>query len=134
VAVTSIHPVLAAFHATLAGNITSGGSIVPVYNSVRQGTATPYIVLGEVTEVRFDTHDRAGKELTVTLHVWSNYAGDSEGLQILEQVDALLDRSKPVVTGWRTVSVLNDSTQTMAGAGPFRQVVARYRVKVEKEA
>lgn len=130
-AVTSLDALQVAVFTVLNNNIIQGGVTVPVFDHVPQGTGFPYVTIGEATEVRYDTHDRAGKEATLTLHVWSRYAGYKEALEIVGQIDSLLDRTRPTVTGWSVVSVTNDFTQTMTADGITRHVVARYRVKLQ---
>lgn len=132
---TSLNAIQAAISTVLSGSVISGGSVVPVFDHTPRGQAYPYIVIGAATEVRFDTHDRAGKEVTSTIHVWSDQTGYKQALGIVESIDTLLDLTKPTVSGWRTVSVLNEFTETLtSGDGKLRHVVARYRMKVEKEA
>ncbi len=63
----------------------------PVYDNVPQAAPFPYIKLGSWTENRLDTMSKAGKDLTLQVHVFSSYAGGAEAQAILAKVSQLLN-------------------------------------------
>ena len=93
----------------------------------------PYTVIGDDTAVAFDTDDTLGKEITVTLHVWSRYNGSKEAKQILGEIYDLLNRTAPTITGYKVVDLLCEFTQVFRrDNGKLRQGVARYRMTIQK--
>lgn len=92
------------------------------------GKKAAYIVVGDQTEIPDDTHDHAGRQLTATVHVWSEYEGNKETAGIISRITALLDRTTSLVVGteWETVDcVFEFSTIMREDVG--RHGVARYR-------
>ena len=67
----------------------NGGSIVDendqaitgVFDDVPEGTAYPYVVIGEETATNIGTKDKDMHEYTPTLHVWSQYRGMRDVIQ-----------------------------------------------------
>lgn len=103
-----------------------------VVDDVSDGQEYPYVVVGDGTEIPFDTMDRAGKEVAATIHIWSQYAGFKEALEILGIINALLDRRDLAVTGYGTVGMQFSNSQTLRDPdGVTRHVVARYRIIVQ---
>lgn len=66
----ALNPLQAALYARLTAQLA-----VPVYDFVPQGSAFPYVVLGEDTAIPWDTKTADGQEFTCTLHVWAKGAG-----------------------------------------------------------
>jgi uncharacterized protein DUF3168 len=65
-----------------------------VFDDVPQGTRCPYLHLGDIETRDWSTQTRQGHEHIVSLHVWSDYRGRKQALDIIEAVDgALADRS-----------------------------------------
>ncbi|HEX7090640.1 MAG TPA: DUF3168 domain-containing protein [Longimicrobiales bacterium] len=125
--------VQAAIYAALDGQIPGA-----VYDHVPPGTAMPYTVIGELTEVPADTHDRDGAELTATLHVWSAATGTREVNEILAAIDARLHHVQlPAAAGVRIVHTEREMTEIMRDEDittgrPLRHAVVRYRLSVEE--
>ena len=104
-----------------------------VYDRVPDSAAFPYVVIGDVTEVANDTMGRTGRDLTVTVHAWSQYAGNKEILQIADRVDDLLDRWSPTVTGWTAIQMLQEFFETFRDVdGTTRHGVSRYRIHIHQ--
>lgn len=133
-------PVAAAIYSALAADTGPGGLLAAssplvtgVFNSVPAGQAYPYVVIGQGTEQKWHTFDNRGKELTRTIHVWSDYPGDKQALAIADRVEAILDRASLIVSGWRVVSCEEEYREPMDDPdGIRRHVVLRYRLRVEK--
>lgn len=81
-----------AVYAALAasGAITRGGSDVPVYDHVPEGTAKPYVVLESMISAAADYLSNRKDDRLLYLSVWSTYRGQAEVLDIMEQIDAAL--------------------------------------------
>lgn len=62
-----------------------------VFDEVPQGTPFPYLYMGDIETRDWSTQTRRGHEHTIGLHIWSDYHGRKEALNIIEAVDAALD-------------------------------------------
>lgn len=91
----------------------------PVYNHVPQASAFPYVVIGEKTSAPWRGKTDDGQECTITLHVWSNAAGDKECADILVSLYAALDRQEAnvSVTGYTLILLECDFTQVLPDYG-----------------
>ena len=49
-----------------------------VFDDVPEGTAYPYVVIGEETAIPMGAKDVDAHEHTLTIHVWSQYRGRKE--------------------------------------------------------
>lgn len=102
-----------------------------VYDHVPDGAPMPYVVIGDVTEAPNDTMGVTGRDLTVVVHVWSQYQGMKQVKQIADRVDDLLDRWSPTVTGWSAVQMQQEFFETfMDPDGVTRHGVQRYRIHI----
>jgi hypothetical protein len=70
-----------------------------VYDRPPQGSAFPYITLGEAAITDFSTKTSTGTEQILTLHIWSRGGGRKESALIMERVYALLHQASLSVTG-----------------------------------
>ncbi|MGH3933640.1 MAG: DUF3168 domain-containing protein [Pseudonocardiaceae bacterium] len=123
-----------AIYSRLAPDAALAALITGVFDEVPIGAATPYVVIGDVTEDLSEAHDRYGIDATVTVHIWSTYRGYYEAAQILKEVDRLLHRSGLSVSGFTNVSIAQEQHQFMRDPDPdYRHVMARYRIWLEKE-
>lgn len=116
--------------ATLVTTLGAG-----VYDVVPDRAAFPYVTIGEQTEAPNDTMGKTGRDVTITVHIWTR---DSESRSkqpaqlLMNRVDALLDRWALSVSGWNATEMLFDG-----GDGPFRDEdgltihgVRRYRTHI----
>lgn len=74
-----------AVYTALSGNITG-----TVHDEVPPGTAPPYTVIGDVTEVPDDTHTSLGSEETVTIHVFHSAKDSTAVKEVMAEIDVLL--------------------------------------------
>lgn len=120
----------AAMVADLDGNITG-----EVRDHVRQGTMPPYTVVGELTEVPDDLHDRDGGVFTATLHIWSAAGGWKEANGIAAEIDARWHHGSLTISGYNVAGIEREMTATREGVDPvtgdrLRHLIVRYRVTV----
>jgi hypothetical protein len=100
-----------------------------VYDNVPSSATFPYVALGDITEVPSDTMGKTGRDITVTIHIWSRYVGMKQTKEIQNRIDELLDRWAPTVTGWNAVQMLQEFFETMRDPdGITRHGVSRYRI------
>ncbi len=124
-----------AIYSTLtSGTLTdiSGTSITSkVYDDVPEGTAYPYIVIGEETTIPVGAKDTDGHEHTLTFHVWSQYRGRKEIKQIMEQIYTILHNVAISITGATLVNIRHEFERTLLESdGITRHGVIRFRAVV----
>ncbi len=129
----SLEQLQPAIVAKLKGDATLMGMITGVFDHVPQGQAFPYIQVGEATETPRNTFGRKGREATLTIHIYSQYQGFKEGLQIYSKVDDLLDGEPLQLSTFQLVFLQNDGTNTIIGPdGITRQIPVQYRAFVQE--
>lgn len=103
-----------------------------VYDHVPDSAAFPYVVIGDITETAADTMGTTRRDMTVTVHTWSQAAGFKQVKQIQDRVDDLLDRWSPTVTGWTAIQMLQEFFETFRDPdGTTRHGVSRYRIHIQ---
>ena len=121
------------FSALNSGNITDYEStaITGVFDDVPQGTAYPYIVVGEETAIDVSSKDKDIFEHTLTVHVWSQYRGRRDIKVIMKQVHDILHDSSLTVSGGSMVNMRQEfQTTLLEGDGITRHGVIRFRAVV----
>lgn len=95
----------------------------------------PYVVIGNDTAVAWDTDDTLGKDITLTLHVWSRSGGFKETKDILGEIYTLLHRAELTKSGYNIVDCLCEFSEAFVDAdGETRHGVARYRMTIQATA
>jgi len=90
----------------------NAGLSVPVYDSVPQGTAYPYVTIDyQESEMGDFLSSRTDKKM-LYLSVWSDYRGQKEVLQIMGEIDALLHEKNLSLTEGRVVIMQVQSKRT----------------------
>ena len=106
-------------------------SITGVFDDVPEGTAYPYVVIGEETATNIGTKDKDMHEYTQTIHVWSQYRGMRDVKEIMEQIYTLLNDYSITVSGASAISLRHEFQTTLTeGDGLTRHGVMRFRVVV----
>ena len=65
---------------------------IKVGDSFSEEIPLPFIFLGEINQSRLDTKTILGKEVTLTIHVASNFRGKEECFEIVEGIEEILNR------------------------------------------
>jgi len=134
VPVSPLGPIQKAVYDVLAGDATLGGLVSGVFDEVPEGTAYPYVVIGEALEVPAGSHDRFGRETVLTLHVWTDTRGFSRATQITSRIVALLDHQPLTIAGHHHVATRYEFAQQLRDTEPhLRHVPIRFRVITEQE-
>lgn len=129
---SALAPVQKAVYETLHGD--SGlTALAEVYDEVPEGTAFPYIELGDFIETADDTLGEIGRQVTVGIDVWSQSPGYMQIEAIGEELLRLLDEGQPAdPTGWHVVdSVYFQGGLTREGDGITRHGRFEFRILVE---
>lgn len=122
-----------AVYALLSGDATLSGLVTGVFDEVPEGTAYPYVVVGEAFETPDNSHDRHGRRTTETIHVWSDHQGFSEAVEIADRVVELLDHQTLAVSGFHHVTTRFDFMQTLRDPDlDIRHVPVRFVVVTEE--
>ncbi|MFJ8262718.1 DUF3168 domain-containing protein [Rummeliibacillus sp. NPDC094406] len=85
-----------------------------IYDYVSESTPYPYIVVGEPSIDPLGIKNSEVVDLMITLHIWSNYKGNSEAYKILSAVHESfkyklnISSYKTVKTSYRDAKVLPD--------------------------
>ena len=117
----------------------NGGSIVDendqaitgVFDDVPEGTAYPYVVIGEETAPNIGTKDKDMHEYTQTIHVWSQYRGMRDVKEIMEQIYTLLNDFAISVSGASAITLRHEfQTVLLEDDGITRHGIMRFRVVV----
>lgn len=69
-----------------------------------EGSAFPYLTLGDSTEGDFNAIGRNGNEGTETIHIWSRVAGKQEVLTIWGHIERILNRKKLTLSAGEQLS------------------------------
>lgn len=111
--------------------------ITGVFDFVPDNENYPYVQIGEATTGPFETYDRYGQEVTLTIHVYSQRVGPNayQGMKqiddIMNRVQMLLARTYFPVDGWGDVGCWGDYEQTLLESdGITRHGILRYRMLV----
>ena len=121
-----------AIFTVLSGNTTGlSGVNVSVFDDVPEGTAYPYVVIGEETAAENGTKTLDGQEYTLTIHVWSQYRGRREIKEIMGSVYENLHNTDITVSGASLVNIRQEFDTTLAeNDGITRHGVMRFRAVV----
>tara|TARA_R100001460_G_scaffold6862_2_gene17711 strand:+ start:679 stop:1089 length:411 start_codon:yes stop_codon:yes gene_type:complete len=134
VALHSVNLQTSIFSTLTGGTLTdiSGTSITSkVFDDVPEGTAYPYVVIGEETAIPVGAKDTDGHEHTLTFHVWSQYRGRKEIKQIMQQIYTLLHNVAISITGATLVNIRHEFERTLLESdGITRHGVIRFRAVV----
>lgn len=106
-----------------------------VFDEVPENQAFDYITIANNFELRNDTFARRGRDVTITLDIWSQGHGFAAALAILDRCVFLLDR-KPLTLASGSMSYINYNGAPQMLRDPddqlTRHVVARFDACVEE--
>ena len=115
------------------GSITDENdqAITGVFDDVPEGTAYPYVVMGEETATNIGVKDKDMHEYTQTIHVWSQYRGMRDVKEIMEQIYTLLNDYSITVSGASAITLRHEfQTVLLEDDGITRHGIMRFRVVV----
>lgn len=107
-----------------------------IYDDVPQGTALPYLTLGQSTERDWSTGgDLAtddGREHILTLHVWSNARGKKQTHDIIGAIRSALHDQPLPLTGHRLINLRHEFSEARRDPdGETVHGIARFRAVTE---
>ncbi|MFJ4987894.1 DUF3168 domain-containing protein [Streptomyces sp. NPDC088732] len=130
-------PIQQALSARLSGDEDLQALITGVFDFVPEKQAYPFVVIGEATETPDNRHGGFGRQTSVTLHVWSQYRGYTQALQIGAIITGLLDHQPLPIAGLDWISTRFEFSQTLTDPEPpgdIRHLVLRYRITTEQSS
>ena len=100
-----------------------------------QDAGFPYVAIGDMTAVPFDTDTNTGFEATVTIHCFDRARSQKKVQQIMGQVYAALHRHNLPVSGYNLVDCLWDDTAEVLQEpdGLTFHGVQRFRINITGE-
>jgi len=128
---------------TLAGLLASIKNVTPatpaVVDQAAEGQAKPYVRVGDHLSIPDYDHTSAGREVTETLHVWTQERSNGPGQAIADRVTALLDHQTAAFSavlethGHRCVAIRQEFDQALEDPDPqIRHHVLRFRIQTEQ--
>lgn len=104
-----------------------------IYDYVTESTVYPYIVIGEPSVDAFSVKVDDVKDYKITLHIWSNYKGNSEAYKILSAVYEVF-KYKLKISGYNTVKTSCSDTRVFTDIdGIHRHGVFTLKISLQKE-
>jgi hypothetical protein len=135
VAESPLLPIQQAIFDRLTGDSELMGLITGVFDHVPEGTAHPYVTVGEVITTPDNRHGGFGRSVVATLHIWTRTRGHAQGLAIEDRIAQLLDHQPLTLVGHLTVEVRYEFSQTLIDPEPpgdIRHIPLRFRVVTEQ--
>lgn len=131
--VSPLGPIQEAVYEVLSGDATLDGLVTGVFDEVPEGTAMPYVTIGEALEQPAGAHDRYGRETVLTLHVWTDTRGFARATEITSRLVSLLDHQPLTISGHHHVVTRYEFSQTLRDPEPHvRHIPIRFRVETEQ--
>lgn len=122
----------------VAGIGPSGGALtVAVLDNVPQGTATPYVTIGEDNleggPARTDDSEGAEGIVEITIYTGLEHSGRKTAKLIADAVQARLNLAKPSVSGYTLAALFWDSSANFDEVdGLTRRTVEGYRALLQE--
>lgn len=112
--------------------------LAPVVDKVPQNGPYPFIWIGDLAEREWRSNTSPGSEILFSVHVWSDYKGNSEVLLIKNELDRLLgDIIDLTIDDFDLNYCMVDGSQitreTTEGGITLRHLTRRYRAKVQQQ-
>jgi len=128
----SHYPLQKSIYQTLTGDTELMALLTGVFDRPPQGTAFPYVTLGESIGSDWSTKTTTGTEQLVTLHIWSREGGRKEAATIMERLHTLLHQADLSVDGQDLVSIqFASSGITLETDGYTYQGIMRFQALLE---
>jgi hypothetical protein len=103
-----------------------------IFDDVPQGTALPYVTLGQTTLRDASTATEDGAEHSLTVHVWSDARGKKETHAILDAIRAALHDQPLALAGHRLVNLRHELSEVRRDPdGATIHGLARFRALTE---
>lgn len=130
---TSLNDLQKAIYSKLTSDSALMGMITGVFDYVPDKQGFPYITINDFIENPFNVFGRRGKDVLVTLQIWSDKKGFKTSFDILSRVNTLLDDAQLTLENHQLISIQFESSLPSIDAfDGIRQVPIRYRCLVQE--
>ncbi len=122
-------------YTALAGNITANVyDDVPYLPEGMPRNNFPYVVIGDDDTSAWDTDDTLGKEIDISIDIWSRTAGFKQTKAIMGEIYDILNRGALTKTGYNIVDCLCTESQALRDPdGITRHGVMVFKLTIQKE-
>ena len=128
---------------TLVSLLAPAKGITPAVPAVvdqpAEGQAKPYVRVGDHLSIPDNDHTSKGREVTETLHVWTQARSSKPGQDIVDAIMASLDHQVAVlsallaVDGHKCVTIRQEFDQALPDPDPeIRHHVLRFRIQTQQ--
>lgn len=80
---SALWPLQSAIYQRLSSDAVVSALVKGVFDAVEENQPYPYVVIGEPTTLPFDSKNTFGDEISLNIHVWSDYAGKKQTYDIM---------------------------------------------------
>ena len=105
-------PLQKAIYDLLSGDVTLDGLVSGVFDNVPEGTAYPYVSIGDDVLSDWGSHTFDGASCDVSVHSWARELGRKSVKDIMARVYTLLHNVDLSVSGFSTVACRMENEQT----------------------
>lgn len=124
-----------AVFAALTGDTVLMARIIGVFDQVPEGTAFPYVTIGEATAVDWSTKTSIGQSHTLTLHTWSRARGRQEAKELMGLIHGALHNQSLALDGHELVLLQYSFSETMLDEdGRTTHGILRFRALTQATA
>ena len=116
----------------LYNNIIYDGKTVPVYDSIPDQSTLPYIRFGEDTVSPWDTKTTYGKDMTHTLHVFSDQGWNQEVKEIMRLIEVQL-RNPITIDGHKVVIAELEFQEVFEEENNIKHGAMRFRFRIQED-
>lgn len=95
----SHYPLQQAVFQTLAEDATLTGLVTGVFDRTPQGTAFPYVTIGDADGSDWSSKTTTGMQHDMAIHAWSREGGRKQAASIMERLHTLLHQANLSVSG-----------------------------------
>jgi hypothetical protein len=121
-----------AIYQALTADPTLMGMITGVHDHVDQGSAYPYVVIGEDSANEWDTDTEQGAESLLTIHSWSREKGRMQTKEIQEAIYEILHRKELTINNAVFYSLFWEFSDSFVDPdGETRHGVMRFRLRYD---
>lgn len=115
----------------LSTNPSLKAKVKGVFDAVEEGQAFPYVTISEPSMLPFTTKQKFGEELSIVIHVWSDYSGKKQAIDILNTCLTVL-KQRMDLDGFVIRKVDVDSMRVFDDADPrIRHGILRLKYTIQ---
>ena len=130
---TAAYEVHKAMKTLLTADTQLTGLVQGIYDEAPESPVFPYVIVGDITASVDNMFRLDGRDMTATVHIFSQYEGFKEAYEIQDRIEAVLnhanlplDTLEPILCQFEFSAALRDPD------GITRHVPVRFRVMVSQ--